>query len=90
MTTADAWLYAPREAVRTPGRGFGGGLGVRSGVQYPPSGAAIDYYLANRRRRAIFTMEILDAAGKTVRTFSSAGVAARRSRRRKRIRRRRR
>ncbi len=72
--SAAAILYPSREQVRTPGRGFGGegGLGRRSGVQFPPAGATFSYYLASTPSGDI-TMEILDAAGKTIRTFSSAG-----------------
>ena len=70
---APAFLFQPREAVRTPARG-GGGLGGRSGVQYPLSGAMIDYYLASAPSDDI-TLEILDATGQLVRKFSSAGSA---------------
>jgi hypothetical protein len=72
---AAAWLFAPREAVRTPPRGGGGGLGRASGVQYPPSGAGIDYYLRSAPADDI-TMEVLDGAGSLVRKFTSAGAAA--------------
>ena len=75
VTTADAWLYAPREAVRTPPRGFGGGLAGRSGVQYSPAGAGINYYLHSAPSSDI-TLEVLDAAGKPVRKFTSAGGGA--------------
>ncbi|MGO9256842.1 MAG: VPS10 domain-containing protein [Bryobacteraceae bacterium] len=74
VTTADAYLFAPREAVRTPPRGFGGGLGRGSGVQYPPAGAGIDYYLHSAPSGEI-AMEVLDGAGKLVRKFTSAGAA---------------
>jgi hypothetical protein len=71
-TSADAILFEPREAVRTPARGgFGGGGG---GVQYPNPGAIIDYYLASAPAEDI-SLEILDASGKLVRKFSSAGSA---------------
>jgi len=40
---------------------------------YPQAGAAIDYYLASAPSADI-TMEILDAGGKVVRKFSSAGA----------------
>jgi photosystem II stability/assembly factor-like uncharacterized protein len=73
VTTADAWLYAPREGVRTPGRGFGGG-GRGSGLQFPPSGAGINYYLRSAPPGEI-SMEVLDGAGKLVRKFSSAAPA---------------
>jgi photosystem II stability/assembly factor-like uncharacterized protein len=65
-------LFDPREAVRTPGRGALEGLGPsRTALRYPRAGAMIDYYLAGALEGEI-TMEILDPAGKAVRTFSSA------------------
>jgi photosystem II stability/assembly factor-like uncharacterized protein len=72
IAAAPAQLFAPREAIRTPGRG---GFGRGSTLQYPLSGAAIDYYLAAAPADDI-KMEILDGAGKVVRTFTSAGAAA--------------
>jgi photosystem II stability/assembly factor-like uncharacterized protein len=63
-------LLAPREAIRTPGRG---GFGRGSTLQYPLPGAAIDYYLAAAPPDDI-KMEILDGAGKAIRWFSSAGA----------------
>ncbi len=65
-----AAFFVPREAVRTPPRG-GGGLGPRSGAEYPLAGAMIDYYLASSPAGDI-TMEILDASGNLVRKLSSA------------------
>ncbi len=65
---APAFLFAPRAAIRTAARG-GGGRGA--GLQYPPAGAAIDYYLAAAPAGDI-AMEILDSSGKVVRKFSSA------------------
>jgi photosystem II stability/assembly factor-like uncharacterized protein len=62
-------LFAPREAIRTPG-GRGGGGGRGAGVVYPQPGAQIDYYLASAPAGEI-TMEITDAAGHTVRKLSS-------------------
>ena len=66
---APASLFAPREAVRTPGRG---GFGRGSTLQYPYPGAMIDYYLASAPADDI-KIEILDGAGKVIRTFTSAG-----------------
>ena len=76
VTTAAATLFEPREAIRTTrgGGGVGGGRGA-GGPQYPPAGAAINYYLASAPA-GDFTMEILDSAGKVVRQFTSAGAAA--------------
>jgi hypothetical protein len=71
VTSAQAFLFAPREAIRTPARGGGGG-GRGGGIQYPAAGAAIDYYLASAPAGDI-TLEVLDDAGKLVRKFSSAG-----------------
>jgi len=72
VTTAQQYLFAPREAIRTTARG-GGGRGA--GIQYPLSGASVDYYLAAAPSSDI-TLEILDSAGKPIRKFTSAGEAA--------------
>jgi photosystem II stability/assembly factor-like uncharacterized protein len=66
LAAAAAYLYKPREAYRIPGRQSG----TSRALQYPAAGARIDYYLAAVPSGDI-TLEILDAAGKTVRTFSS-------------------
>ncbi len=68
-TTAaeSAALFTPREAIRTGGRGGGRG----GGIQYPQPGAQIDYYLG-KAPAADLKMEILDGAGKVIRTFTSA------------------
>jgi photosystem II stability/assembly factor-like uncharacterized protein len=42
-TSSQTYLFQPRDAVRTSGRGGGGPSGGRSGVQYPANGAQIDY-----------------------------------------------
>ena len=69
-------LYAPREAVRTPGRGALEGLGPsRTLLQYPRAGAMLDYYLPTDATGEL-KLEILDGAGKVIRTFSSAAPAA--------------
>ena len=66
-----ATLFAPRDAIRTPPRGGGRG----SLIQYPFSGAQIDYYLAAAPPGDL-VMEIVDPAGKVVRKFtSSTGTA---------------
>jgi photosystem II stability/assembly factor-like uncharacterized protein len=67
-----AWLFVPRDAVRTPARG---GFGRGSGIQYPFAGAMIDYYFASEPSGDI-TLDILDARGQVIREFSSAGTAA--------------
>jgi photosystem II stability/assembly factor-like uncharacterized protein len=68
VTSAPAFLFAPRHAVRTSGRG-GGGRGI--GPQYPAPGAVVDYYLPTAPAQDL-TLEILDEAGTVVRKFSSA------------------
>ena len=76
-TAAQTYLFQPREAVRTPPHFSGEGGGSRGGSgdpQYPPAGAAIDYYLP-RAATGEITLEILDETGKTVRSFSSAHAA---------------
>ena len=78
VASAEAFLFRPKEAIRMPARGGGGGGLGRSGPspQYPAVGAMIDYYLAKAPEGEI-QMEILDSAGKTVRTFSSVAAAGR-------------
>jgi len=70
VAAGQAFLFKSHEAIRTSGRGGGRG----SGLQYPPSGAAIDYYLAAGATGDL-TLEILDAAGKAVLKFSSSAPA---------------
>jgi photosystem II stability/assembly factor-like uncharacterized protein len=76
-----AVLFKPRDAVRARlggGRGgFGGGGGGGAGggaapgqAQFPPYGATINYYLA-RTPTGPVTIDILDPAGKTIRSYSS-------------------
>ncbi len=67
-TALAALLFAPRDTVRTPPR-FGFGRG--SAIQYPLSGAQIDYYLSAEPAGDL-VMEIMDPAGKVVRKFSSS------------------
>src|SRR5258708_5156067 len=70
--SAQAFLFAPREAVRMPARG---GFGRGSGIQYPFPGAMIDYFLASEPSGDI-TLDVLDGQGQVIRKFSSAGAAA--------------
>ena len=60
-TAGPAYLFTPREAIRTPARGGGGGLNP-SALRYPQAGAAIDYELASTPSDEL-KMEILDSAG---------------------------
>ncbi len=71
VVSAPATLFRPRDAVRGPGGGRGGRGG---GVQYLPPGAQIDYYLATAPANDI-RLDILDSAGRMVRSFSSAASA---------------
>jgi hypothetical protein len=74
---AQAYLFQPREAVRTPGHSSGEGGGSKGGSgdpEYPAAGAMIDYYLASAAPADI-TLDIIDSLGKKVRTFSSVKPA---------------
>ncbi|MBK6488284.1 MAG: hypothetical protein IPF98_15805 [Gemmatimonadetes bacterium] len=74
MAAADAQLLTPRTAVMHRYAGsFGGVESSRNDPadpQYPPAGAQIDYWLAKAPAGAV-TVDILDAAGRVIRTFSS-------------------
>jgi photosystem II stability/assembly factor-like uncharacterized protein len=72
VSASPAFLFKPREAVRTVGRG---GFGRGAGIQYPAPGATLDYYLDSAPAGDI-TLDILDGAGKVVRKFTSAGSGA--------------
>jgi hypothetical protein len=78
--SASAMLFKPKDAIRARvggGRGGfgGGGRGGAGGAndgqpQFPQYGATINYYLAKANSGPV-TIEIQDAAGKTIRTYSS-------------------
>ncbi len=67
-------LVAPRDAVRMRYAGsFGGVEGSRNDPadpQYPPSGAMIDYWIPSTLTGPV-TLDILDAKGVVIRSFSS-------------------
>jgi hypothetical protein len=74
-----AMLFKPRDAVRARiggGRGgFGGGGGAQPGqAQFPPNGATVNYFLG-RAPSGPVSVEIQDATGKVVRTYSSETAA---------------
>ena len=75
VVTAEAsHLFAPRPAIRYHYRaGFGGAEADRGASeatpQYPPAGAMIDYWLASAGTSV--TIDILDAKGVVVRSFST-------------------
>jgi len=79
LAVAPATLVKPRDAVRTRYAGGGGGFGRGRGPsvpQYPQAGAMIDYYLSAAPTGPI-TMDIVDSAGKVVRSFTSAAPESR-------------
>ena len=76
--TVAAALFKPRDAIRGRlggGRGgFGGGGGAAPGqAQFPQYGATINYYLGQAPAGPL-SIEISDAAGKVVRSYSSQGA----------------
>ncbi|MBN8712660.1 MAG: hypothetical protein J0H50_01625 [Xanthomonadales bacterium] len=81
IKTGSTHLFQPRDAYRMYYRAGGGMFGIGPGTaatarpQYPPPGAMIDYYFAQQPTGKV-TLEILDADGKTVRTFTAASEPA--------------
>lgn len=76
-TANEPFLFTPRKAVRSPSNGnFGGDAISRSSPSptYPRPGAWIDYYLPSEPDGDI-KLEILDANGRLIRTFTSAAPA---------------
>lgn len=68
-TSAPAHLFTPRPAYRMQHARF---FGPRAGAgQNPPYGVIVDYSLAEAATQPV-TLEFLDAAGKSIKTFSSA------------------
>ena len=63
---AGARLFAPRKAHRVSGLGGGAARAGRN----PPAGAVIDYWLASTPKDPV-TLDVLDAKGVVVRSFSS-------------------
>ena len=70
---APAHLFAPRDAYRMRYRGF---RGSATDPEYPSPSVTIDYYFSEKPE-ADTELEILDASGKTVRTFSSSSRTGR-------------
>jgi photosystem II stability/assembly factor-like uncharacterized protein len=64
-------LFKPAPAYRTH---YAASTGRPGWPEYPPIGARIDYYL---QAAADLKLEILDAAGKTVRSYASGGTPQR-------------
>jgi hypothetical protein len=72
VAATEAYLFKPKEAVRTPARGATPGLSRNApSPQYPQVGSMIDYYVGKGPDGDV-QIEILDSEGKTVRRFSSA------------------
>ncbi|HEV2986384.1 MAG TPA: hypothetical protein VGX46_18430, partial [Vicinamibacterales bacterium] len=67
---SNVFLFTPAPAYRMR---YSGSRGVDM-PEYPPAGARIDYYLASPSGDV--KLEILDATGKTVRSYSSAAAVA--------------
>ena len=73
-------LFAPREAVRYRySAGFGGVEGSRPASaeqpEFPPPGAAIDYWLP--AEGATVALDVLDEKGRVLRSYSSEGAGER-------------
>ncbi|HEY0657911.1 MAG TPA: hypothetical protein VGD05_05530, partial [Pyrinomonadaceae bacterium] len=67
--SADAFLFKPEDAYRTPGSGgFALPKGAPLGAN-PPNGAVINYYLRVKPAKEI-TIEFLDSTGKVLRKFT--------------------
>lgn len=77
IVASSVHLFRPAEAYRHRYAGsFGGVEGNRSDPadpQYPAMGAQVDYWLGSVPSSPI-TLEVLDAAGKVIRSFTSAGA----------------
>ena len=74
VAASPAYLFKPETAIRHGGRGGFGGFGRGAGPEYPAAGAQIDYYVGAPTPGEI-SLDVLDAAGKVVKSFSSAAPA---------------
>jgi photosystem II stability/assembly factor-like uncharacterized protein len=72
MLATDAHLFRPRDALRVDwGGGFGFGENAAHPVgKNPPNGAIVYYWLKNANQDV--TLDVLDANGQVIRSFSSA------------------
>ncbi len=80
IVASSVHLFAPRAAIRYRYRSGFGGAEADRGVsddapQYPPAGAMIDYWVSSPPVGAL-TLDILDAKGAVVRSFSSDSARA--------------
>ena len=67
VASAPHHLFTPRPAYRLR---YFGGRGGPAAPEYPPPGAMIDYYLAQGTRHSV-RLDILDARGQVVRSFTA-------------------
>lgn len=74
IASADVHLFKPEESYRMPGGGFRIPSGAPIG-ENPPSGVSVWYHLKDKPKGDV-EIEILDAAGKSVKKFSSKAPAA--------------
>lgn len=75
VANADAWLFTPQRAIRMRA-GSDEGTPVpfdEPQAENPPTGAVIDYHLKETQTEPV-SLEIFDAAGKSVRRFGSNDV----------------
>ncbi|HEU5175674.1 MAG TPA: hypothetical protein VFT96_13040 [Gemmatimonadaceae bacterium] len=83
VMSAPSHLFVPREATRLRyTAGFGGLESARqdpSAPEYPPAGAMIDYWLSADAASAPVTLDVLNAEGSVVRSFSSEAAGERTS-----------
>jgi photosystem II stability/assembly factor-like uncharacterized protein len=75
VPTATAHLFQPRETIRMRTGGGGGGGGASASGQNPPAGVVVWYYLKDKPADGV-SLEFLDRAGRTIRTFRSRENAA--------------
>ncbi len=70
---AAAWLFKPATAVRLRPSGFTGSPKPKDEpmAENPPDGAILDYWLAEAPAKPV-TLEIVDASGETVESYTSA------------------
>jgi photosystem II stability/assembly factor-like uncharacterized protein len=76
VLSADAHLFKPADAINVLQGGDNGTPLQKDEPQAlnPPNGAVIDFYLKSAATGSV-TLEILDAAGATVRTFTTDGAS---------------
>lgn len=70
---AEAYLFKPEDAYRTPG---GGGFPIPAGAPIganPPNGAVINYFLRSKSKEVV--LEFFDANGKSIRKFTGKADA---------------